>query len=362
MLCPPQEDTIISRRISHGTWTEHQTTYFGEQSAADRDATFAHVDSFGGERWLSLVRKDVSGLRTPTSPTCVISEKGACGGLQTGSVSSTPTLPVFHNGRLIGQVFEDPDAKYCLLGGIYPSDPSAPPGAQAEEVFRIIEASLAGAGMDFRHVVRTWFYNDRILDWYADFNRVRTTFFREHGITLLPASTGIGAPNPLGTALVAKVTAALPKSDKLVVRMGRSPLQCEASAYGSAFSRAIEVAGPHARTLYVSGTASIEHGGKTVHQGNTELQIRKTMEVVQAILDAAGMDPGDTTRAVAYFRRTEDIALWHEYCLSEALPALPLVTAGCTICRDDLLFEIELDASKSAGSPRRAENLDYSRL
>ncbi len=356
MLCPPQEDAIISRRISHGTWTEHQTTCLGKQLAAGRDATFTHIDAFGDDQWLSIVRKDAGSLRTPASPTCVISEEGAPGGLQTTSISGTAATPVFHQGRLIGQVFEDPDAKYCLLGGVYPSDPSATPGAQAEEVFRIIETALAGAGMDFRHVARTWFYNDRILDWYADFNRVRTTFFREHRITLLPASTGIGAPNPLGTALVAKVAAVLPKSDKLTVRMAESPLQCEASAYGSAFSRAIEVAGPHARTLYVSGTASIEYGGKTVHQGNAALQILKTMEVVDAILGAAGMDLGDTTRAVAYFRNTEDIALWHEYCRSEALPELPVVTAGCTICRDDLLFEIELDASKATGSP------DYSRL
>jgi enamine deaminase RidA (YjgF/YER057c/UK114 family) len=257
-----------------------------------------------------------------------------------------PSVPIFDNGRLIGQTFEDSSAKYCLLGGIYPSDLKASPAAQAEEVFGMIERALASAGMDFRQVVRTWFYNDGILAWYAGFNRVRTAFFKDHGVTLMPASTGIGAPNIVGAALVAKVVAVLPKTAAVQVRKAESPLQCDAFDYGSAFSRAIEVAGPLARTLYISGTASIEPGGKTVHVGNAALQIAKTMEVVEAILHKAGMGLGDTTRAISYFRHPEHIALWRDFCRTKALNEFPVVEAACTICRDDLLFEIELDAAR----------------
>lgn len=47
--------------------------------------------------------------------------------------------------------------------------------------------------MDFSHVIRTWFYNNRLLDWYEEFNRARDTFFESRGVfdRLVPASTGL---------------------------------------------------------------------------------------------------------------------------------------------------------------------------
>ena len=305
-----------------------------------------HWDAFGVPDSIARARRAFESAGLSASPTCVGSAAGADGGVQLRSLSGLPAVPLFANDRVIGQAFEDSHAKYCLLGGLYPSDPTASPSAQTEEVFLMIERALAGVGMDFRHVVRTWFYNDHILEWYADFNRVRTRFFKEHGITLMPASTAIGAPNSAGTALVAKIIAVLPKTAAVEVRRAESPLQHEAFAYGSAFSRAIGVVGPAARTLYISGTASIEPEGKTVHVGNPALQIAKTMEVVAAILGASGMELGDTTRAVAYFRHPEHVALWREFCRKESHSRLPVLEVGCTICRDDLLFEIELDAAR----------------
>ena len=38
------------------------------------------------------------------------------------------------------------------------------------------------AGMSFGNVMRTWFYLDRILEWYHEFNHVRTAFFRERKV------------------------------------------------------------------------------------------------------------------------------------------------------------------------------------
>lgn len=210
----------------------------------------------------------------------------------------------------------------------------------------MIERALAGVGMDFRQVVRTWFYNNDILGWYDEFNRVRTAFFKEQHVIRMPVSTGIGAPNVYGSALVAKVIAVLPKTAALQVRKVASPLQGEAFAYGSAFSRAIEIAGRKARTLYISGTASIDHEGRTLHAGAAARQIAKTMEVVNAILLEAGMGLGDTTRAIAYFRHPEHIAHWRAFCQENALTEFPSLEVACTICRDDLLFEIELDAAR----------------
>lgn len=308
--------------------------------------TICHIDLFGGPRSLATMREELRQLEIIAPETAVLSPSDLCGGMQIRAIAGVIPTPVFQGGRIIGNTFEDADAKYCILGDVRPSDPSAPRDLQANEVLHIIQKALDGAGMHFRDVVRTWFYNDRILDWYAGFNRVRTAFFKSHGIVRMPASTGIGAANPAGAALVAKVIAVLPKTNAVTIRRVESPLQCDAFSYGSAFSRAMEVATPRSSSIYVSGTASIEPGGKTIHAGNAVKQIETTMEVVEALLIHAGMDIADTTRAVAYFRHADQMQLWQEYWQSRHLPPLPVVVTQCDVCRDDLLFEIELDATQ----------------
>jgi enamine deaminase RidA (YjgF/YER057c/UK114 family) len=336
MSVPEQEG--MQRKIGHGDWTECHTTFVGQAALGFDQANVAQWDVFSGGG-------TPGGVQT-LSPTGVITGEGTLGGVQLLSLEGISSEPVVAEGGVVGRSLEDASADYCFLGGLYPRDLTASPEAQTEEVFGRIEGALARVGMDFRHVVRTWFYNDRILDWYDGFNRVRTAFFRAHGISLMPASTGIGAPNMAGAALVAKVIAIRPKTSALRIRKAVSPLQNDAFDYGSAFSRGISVEGPHARSLYISGTASIGADGATLHAGNPSLQIAQTMEVVGAMLGAAGMDFGDTTRAVAYFRHPEHLAVWRAFCRGKSLQQLPVIEVGSTICRDDLLFEIELDAAR----------------
>ena len=64
--------------------------------------------------------------------------------------------------------------------------------------------------------------------------------------------------------------------------------QNEATEYGSAFARAMEVVLGDARYVFVSGTASIDDHGATVHVGDFETQTRYTLEAVEALLDGAG--------------------------------------------------------------------------
>jgi enamine deaminase RidA (YjgF/YER057c/UK114 family) len=121
-------------------------------------------------------------------------------------------------------------------------------------------------------------------------------------------------------------------------------LQSSARDYGSSFSRAVEVAMPDHRRLYVSGTASIDKEGRTVFLDDTRAQVRLTMEVVQAILQSRGMDWADVTRSLAYFKRAEDAPLLGTYCRDNTLAPFPVIVAENDVCRDDLLFEIEVDA------------------
>jgi len=123
-----------------------------------------------------------------------------------------------------------------------------------------------------------------------------------------------------------------------------SPLQCPALRYGSSFSRAVEVAAPDHRRLYLSGTASIDPGGKTAHVGDIEKQIELTMRVVGAILASRGMGWDNVSRAVAYVERATHASAFQAYRLGAGLAQLPVVIVENPLCRGDLLFEIELDA------------------
>ena len=125
--------------------------------------------------------------------------------------------------------------------------------------------------------------------------------------------------------------------------------------YRSSFSRAVELGFPTHRSLYVSGTASIDADGRTVHRDDAAAQIKLTMRVVEAILHSRDMGWGDLFRGTVYFRNMEDRALFDAHCMELRIPGFPLAVSHADICRDDLLFEIEVDAIKACatgpGSP-----------
>lgn len=277
-------------------------------------------------------------------------------GVQAFVLPGHPIRRVRLSDRVVGSFWSDEDADYCLLAGVLPSDLSANRGAQTRSSFEQIEAALGVVGMDFSHVVRTWFYLDELLDWYDEFNAARTAFFEARGVfdRLIPASTGIGGANPGGAALTSGALAIRPRHDRVRIQEVGSPLQNPATEYRSSFSRAVEIGLPDRRVLTISGTASIAPDGKTVHLGDVVKQIHLTLDVVEGILKSRGMDWHDTTRAVAYFHDIHDLPTFDAICRERGIPLLPLAPAHATVCRADLLFELELDAITSAPAPTEA--------
>ncbi len=245
-------------------------------------------------------------------------------------------------------VVEDRHARWAYVSNVAPSSLWAPPGMQAREAFERAEATLRLAGMGFEHVYRTWLFVEDILGWYGDLNRVRTAFYSERGVFrgVVPASTGVGASNPVGAALTMDALAVSPLDGRIQIRPVESPLQCSAQNYGSSFSRALEIVEPGLRRLVVSGTASIGRDGSTLCVGDVAAQTDWTLDVVEAILRSRAMDWSDVTRAVAYFRNPSDWCVLPDRWVRRGAPDLPVITAASVICRDDLLFEIELDAAR----------------
>ncbi len=258
--------------------------------------------------------------------------------------------PVYDGARHIGTLHESAEATVCFFEELVPADSRAFREEQTLSIFETIERVLHAEGMEFGHLTRTWFYLDKILDWYELFNQTRTPFLKARGAFegLMPASTGIGIANRFGAAVVAGALAIKPKGAAVVQEVA-SPMQCSALDYKSSFSRAVEVQREGSRAIYISGTASIEPGGATAHVGDTKAQIELTMEVVSAILRSRQMHWSDCTRAIAYIKEVKNSPLFADYLRAHCLQALPLTWMHSDICRDDLLFEIELDAVAKQG-------------
>ena len=288
---------------------------------------------------LTWLRGDPCNGRSPAASQAVV-------------IAGAPVCPLRMDGRTVGMVYEDEHAVYCQLGGVLPTDSKASRATQARQFFENMETALTLAGMEFRHTVRTWLYLDQLLDWYDTFNEVRTGFFEERGVFdhMVPGSTGIGAANRAGMALIGDALAIKPKTDRIRIFPVASPLQCPAIDYKSSFSRAVEIDTPDCRELYVSGTASIAPDGQSVYLDDPEAQIARTMEVVSAILASREMSWSDCTRAIAYFKDMTHLELFRAYCDEAGIKDLPAACLHADVCRDELLFEIEVETAVATPS------------
>jgi enamine deaminase RidA (YjgF/YER057c/UK114 family) len=279
-------------------------------------------------------------------------EGGSCSGetlagLQVFAVANSAVERIHVEGRTIGSVFDDGTARHCLLGGLFSSQKFASRGEQTKQLLEQVNANLAQAGFSLADTIRTWFFVDEILSWYGEFNRARTEVYSgiQFHTRSLPASTGIGGRNPAGAALTLGVWAMQPKNPSARATEVHSPLQCSATAYGSSFSRAMEYDAPAGRRLLLSGTASIAPEGKTLWQNDIRRQVQETMHIVEALARSRGGTLFELTRATAYCKRRADAAAFLEWCKVKDLLSLPIVLAQAEICRDDLLFELEAEAS-----------------
>jgi enamine deaminase RidA (YjgF/YER057c/UK114 family) len=275
----------------------------------------------------------------------------AIAGMQIHAITGARVRTLGNKGA-VTRIWDDALATRCVVNPILPARTQAAPPEQAREVFEQLQTALAAAGMTMKDTVRTWFYLDDILSWYGEFNRVRNDVFARNELPPLnlPASTGVGGRNPMGAALSAAAWAVRPHDPATqVMHFAPSPEQCPASSYGSAFSRAVEIGSAGFRRLLVSGTASIARDGKTEHIGDVGAQIERTMQVAGAILESRRMTFADTAFATAFFKRPADAPLFAAWQARHGRQAMPVVNTVCDICRDDLLFEIELEAVQAGG-------------
>ena len=294
-------------------------------------------------------------LEDPELPVAWV-EGAACNdhviaGMQVHVVTGARVRTLGDHG-VVTRIWDDAVATRCVVNPILPARTQATAPEQAREVFEKLQTGLASAGMTMKNIVRTWFYLDDLLSWYGEFNRVRNEVFARNELQPLnlPASTGVGGRNPMGAALAAAAWAVRPHDPAAtVMHFAPSPEQCPASSYGSAFSRAVEIGCAGFHRLLVSGTASIARDGKTEPLGDTRAQIERSMQVVASILESRRMTFADISFATAFFKHPADAPLFADWLARHGQQSMPVVSTRCDICRDNLRFEIELEAVQAGG-------------
>ncbi len=261
-----------------------------------------------------------------------------------------PIYATNENDRCVSASLADSFGEYCWFGNVIASDLTKGREEQSADAFDNFNIYLNQVGMNFTHVGRTWLYLDQLLDWYDEFNVVRNDFFNKEDIFnhLVPASTGIGASNADGAEIIMGGFASKPKGETpVIVAPVNSPLQCPAWDYKSSFSRAISITTGNDVQIMVSGTASIEPGGKTVHLDEIEPQIDLTMKVIAAMLAEVNMTFAHVTRATAYCKETSYLPVMNAWLAKNGYSDMALAFSHADVCRHDLLFEVELDAAVS---------------
>jgi 2-iminobutanoate/2-iminopropanoate deaminase len=126
----------------------------------------------------------------------------------------------------------------------------------------------------------------------------------------------------------------------------------------SSFSRALRIDIGNVVLLLISGTASVDEYGATVHVGDFRAQMRRAYRNITELLQSAGATWHDVVRTTCYLRDIErDYAVFNEertaFFEGQQLDPLPASTGiQAILCRPELLVEMEAIAMFI---PRRKE-------
>ncbi|MFN2377115.1 MAG: Rid family hydrolase [Candidatus Binatia bacterium] len=213
--------------------------------------------------------------------------------------------------------------------------------AEAFDMFVEAEKLLAAAGMDFGDVLRTWIHLRDIDRDYAALNQARRDFFAARGIERRPASTGVqgipfAADHDFSLSLFA-VKSARP----LDVPLMSTPALNEAWTYGADFSRGLRLVDDNKVSLLVSGTASIDERGLSVHDGDLAAQVERMLHNIETLLEEQGAGFADLVSAVTYVKRAGDAPLVARLLAARGFGGFPLAVVEAPLCRPELLCETE---------------------
>lgn len=244
-----------------------------------------------------------------------------------------------------GKLVQIGPCRHLYVRGVVGKGPDGQPledfRAQSDAMFSTISEILHRHGAKFQDVLRTWCYLEDIDRDYDQFNISRNDFFEREKVDRLPASTGIRAGLTPHRALCATDFYALLNPEEAQIEIMHTPTLNEAPAYGSAFSRGMKISLPEKTVLFISGTASVDEVGATIHIGDSRKQIERMLLNVQQLLKPHGASFADLVQVISYLKSADDLELFRKIASEWGLVSMPNSIVKAGVCRPNLLCEME---------------------
>jgi enamine deaminase RidA (YjgF/YER057c/UK114 family) len=260
--------------------------------------------------------------------------------LRTATVAASPACGCAECAGARGlQVDVGAERRFHAAGLCGPGDDAY---QQTLGMFALAEQLLHRAGMEFRDVMRTWIYLRHMERDYGALNRARRAFFESRGIVPAPASTGIGGGAASRSHDLCLGIYAVKAGRPLARTVMTSPTLNEASEYGADFVRGMKVLETNKVALHVSGTASIDEHGATIHCGDLEAQADRMLLNIAALLGRQGARFADVVHAITYLKHAGDAPRIRAKLDSAGFTGFPHALVAAPICRPDLLCETEV--------------------
>jgi enamine deaminase RidA (YjgF/YER057c/UK114 family) len=276
--------------------------------------------------------------------------EGDLAGILIRAAPKEAASPVLVESRIVGATWRKEETTFVVLQGITGKKSGKTGGDKETETKRMLDRAahcLGALGLSYENVIRTWFYLSDILSWYDEFNAGRSARYKAWSLVpsearpalRLPASTGIGVDNAAGASGVLDLLA-LNGPDNQVSQLS-NPGQKDAFQYGSAFSRGALITLGQGRLLELSGTASIDETGASIHLGDPAAQIGCTFSKIETLLAPLSLDMTHLAGGVAFLKNVRDRDVLLSALRERGYADLPLIPVHADVCRDDLLFEID---------------------
>ncbi len=230
---------------------------------------------------------------------------------------------------------------------------------QTREIFKTYNHDCADMKVTLKNdTVRTWLFVRDIENHYGGMVTARRELFQQQGLnetTHYPASTGIAGSFATTDTLVTMDALAYGTMEPgQVQRMEASAHMSRTMKYGVTFERGLRVDFGDRSHLYISGTASIDREGTTLHEGDIQSQTRRTIENIAALLKEQGATLDDMAYLFVYVRDHRFAPYAIDIVKSHFSPDIPCIVLQAAICRPSWLIEMEgvaLIAQKNSFPP-----------
>ena len=184
---------------------------------------------------------------------------------------------------------------------------------------------------------------------YHDVVVARNEVFARQGLTKdthYIASTGIEGASACAGALVAADFLSVQGAQASSVRYLTAPGYLNPThEYGVAFERGTAIDLPGGRHYFISGTASIDHRGQCVHEGDVETQAGRLFMNIEQLLRDGGATLRDVRYFIVYLRDVADAPVIRRY-MALRFPHVPCLLTLGRVCRPQWLIEVECVAVK----------------